>query len=137
IKGVGIVARQEITNPMDDNNLNKFNHNFIELYSGLIKAGVDAKEALEKVNEMIGIADNALSIANQSKQQSTSTQKQLDDLIIYSGTSDAEVIQARGDEPLLKDRLDKSDDKLQRIESVTQKESVKINSDDIDIELNG
>src|SRR5699024_12452221 len=111
IKGVGIVARQEITNPMDDNNLNKFNHNFIELYSGLIKAGVDAKEALEKVNEMIGIADNALNIANQSKQQSTNTQKQLDDLIIHSGTSDAEVIQARAGEPLLKDRLDKSEDR--------------------------
>src|SRR5699024_3441899 len=34
IKGVDIVARKEIKNPMDDNSLNNTNHNFTELYSG-------------------------------------------------------------------------------------------------------
>src|SRR5699024_637336 len=65
-------------------------------------------------------------------QQSTSTQNQLDDLIIHSGTSDAEVIQARMDEKghthnTLKKRIDDSFDEVTSQLAQTER-MVKINS---------
>src|SRR5699024_8305405 len=78
IKGVDIVARKEIKNPMDDNSLNNTNHNFIELY--------------QKSNRMTAILNN---------------------LILESGgTSNLEVVQARGGHRLLSDRLNDLDSRL-------------------------
>ena len=57
----------------------------------------------------IATADGAVVIANTADAKSTTTQQQLDTVIIASGTSDAETIQARGGEPLLYNRLDKVD----------------------------
>lgn len=75
-------------------------------------------EGRVKINNVITDAENAeqnaseaLDKANTSIAQSTSTQEQLDNIIIDSGTSDAEVIQARTDEKgvshaTLKNRID-------------------------------
>jgi len=52
---------------------------------------------------------------NQAIDQANTVQGQLDTIVIASGTSDAEVIQARGDEPLLYNRLDASDAQLAEI----------------------
>ena len=49
---------------------------------------------------------------NQAIDQANTVQGQLDTIVIASGTSDAETIQARGGEPLLYNRLDKSDTQL-------------------------
>ena len=49
---------------------------------------------------------------NEAIDQANTVQGQLDTIIIDSGTSDAETIQARGDEPLLYNRLDKVDTQL-------------------------
>jgi len=60
----------------------------------------------------IATADGAVVIANTADAKSTTTQGQLDTIVIASGTSDAETIQARGGEPLLYNRLDKVDTQL-------------------------
>lgn len=89
----------------------------------LIQKTDTLNQGREKLNEAIKDADkakldagSAVNTSNQAKQiaqtaenKSDYTQQQLDNIIIESGTSDAEVIQARGGEPLLKDRLDKTD----------------------------
>ena len=49
---------------------------------------------------------------NQAIDQANTVQGQLDTIVIASGTSDAETIQARGGEPLLYNRLDKVDAQL-------------------------
>ena len=49
---------------------------------------------------------------NEAIDQANTVQGKLDTIIIDSGTSDAEVIQARGGEPLLYNRLDKVDTQL-------------------------
>src|SRR5699024_6385554 len=78
IKGVDIVARKEIKNPMDDNSLNNTNHNFIELY--------------QMSNRMTAILNN---------------------LILESGgSSNLEVVQARGGRRVLNDRLNDVDSQL-------------------------
>lgn len=51
-------------------------------------------------------ATQALNTANEAKTTADKTQSQLNNIIIDSGTSDAEVIQARGGAPVLNDRLD-------------------------------
>ena len=55
---------------------------------------------------------------NQAIDQANTVQGQLDTIIVESGTSDAETIQARGGEPLLYNRLDKVDTQLADIENV-------------------
>lgn len=63
------------------------------------------------------VANSSVKKADEANQKSDSTQQQLDTLILESGTSDAEVIQARMDSrgqqaPLLKDRLNSIDQDL-------------------------
>jgi len=118
IKGVDIVARKEVKGPITDNALNNINHNFIELYNEFVSAGMNAQEALNKVNQMVGIADNALKVAKQSDSKSDDTQQQLDDIILKDGNDIAEVVQARGGEPLLKDRLNKTDSQLSDVKNL-------------------
>lgn len=106
------MARKDIGTSWDRETRNNMQDNFIELYDEYVGAGMDAKEALDKVNQMLGTAEDALTVARLSDAKSDDTQRQLDDIIIDSGTSDAEVVQARGGEPLLKDRLNKTDVQL-------------------------
>ena len=92
------MARREIDTIWDRTTRNNINDNFIELYNEYTQAGDDAKTALQK--------------AEQALQQAESTQTQLDNIIIESGTSDAEVVQARTNADgtvtytTLKERLD-------------------------------
>jgi len=69
------------------------------------KANSDAETALAK-------SLSAEQIALLSKLMAQQTQQQLDNIILNDGTGNAEVIQARGSEPLLKDRLYKNDMRL-------------------------
>lgn len=67
------------------------------------------------VNDAAGALARSLSaeqISLLSQAMSQQTQNQLDNIIIESGTSDAEVIQARKDYPVLNARLDASDTQL-------------------------
>jgi len=52
---------------------------------------------------------------NEAIDQANTVQDQLDTIVIASGTSDAETIQARGGEALLYNRLDKVDTQLAQI----------------------
>src|SRR5699024_2971756 len=56
--------------------------------------------------------------------KSDATQKQLDDIILKDGNDIAEVVQARGGEPLLKDRLNKTDEQLAETEKENFKSSL-------------
>ena len=56
-------------------------------------------------NEALQKAHDVLSEAQKTNDMNKDVQKQLDDLILNAGVSDAEVVQARGNYPLLKDRL--------------------------------
>jgi len=67
--------------------------------------------AIDNSNEALTKASTAETNAVDAKNMSESTQTQLNNIIIDSGTSDAEVIQARGGEPVLNDRLNKYDEK--------------------------
>lgn len=107
------MARREIGTIWDRKTRNDINENFIELYNEYIGAGLDAKEAKQK-------AEQALNVANQSKQQSQraenkadSVQNQLDQIVI-EGDSSVEAAQARVDTygttyDTLKERLDAND----------------------------
>ena len=56
-------------------------------------------------NEALAMAKKILSDAKKTNDMNKDVQKQIDDLIINAGVSDAEVVQARNSFPLLKDRL--------------------------------
>src|SRR5699024_11660144 len=78
----------------------------------LTKANENASSARSTSNQANSTANNALNVANQADSKADDTQQQLDDIILDDGTGNAEVIQARGGEPLLKDRLNKTDAQL-------------------------
>lgn len=107
-----LLGPYELKGPISDDSLNKTNQMFKELYAEYRNAGLNASEALSKINQMVGTAENALSVARQSNDKSDDTQQQLDNIVLNDGTGNAEVIQARGNEPLLKDRLNKTDSQL-------------------------
>lgn len=99
------------------------------------KAIEQSEQALNTSNDAVGIANGAVNtannavavatnlgneareIANLANSKSDSTQEQLDNIILDSGTSDAEVIQARGGHSLLYERLDSSDSQMADIKS--------------------
>ncbi|UNC91703.1 hypothetical protein [Candidatus Contubernalis alkaliaceticus] len=64
------------------------------------------------------LADSKATIAKNKSEdaefKSNQTQQQLDGIILESGTSDAELVQARGSEPLLYNRLDRVDKKVKQ-----------------------
>lgn len=84
------------------------------------------RQGKDKINEVIDLgnqivvdsanatstSNTALTTANTAKSTADATATQLDTIILESGTSDAETIQARGSEPLLYNRLDKTDAQL-------------------------
>lgn len=67
----------------------------IKLFNGM---GYTYDEALSKAHDV-------LEEAKRTNNMNKNVQKQVDDLILHAGESDAEVIQARGEFPLLKDRI--------------------------------
>jgi hypothetical protein len=70
---------------------------------------LQSEQALTASDNAIDTANNALIIGNTALNNSEDTQQQLDNIIIASGTSDAETIQARGTFPLLYERLNDVD----------------------------
>lgn len=78
----------------------------------LNEAIASANTAVTTASAAQTVAAGAVTTANESKTQSTSVQTQLNTIVIASGTSDAETLQARTDRKgalhtTLKDRLDK------------------------------
>lgn len=106
------MAREEIKAIFNDNELNKLNYNFIELFNKYTAIGMNAKDARQKALEAVAESSQAKAIAKAAEDKSDYTQKQLDNIVINDGEGNAEVIQARGKESLLYKRLDKSDERL-------------------------
>lgn len=79
----------------DRANRNGINDNFQYLFR---EAG--------KVNDALEEAQKALNEANRVNGENKDVQKQIDDLIINNGTSDAEVVQARGEHGILRERFE-------------------------------
>jgi len=67
--------------------------------------------AVDNIDKLDNLNEGRVKL-NEAIDQANTVQGQLDTIIIDSGTSDAEVIQARGGEPLLYNRLDKVDTQL-------------------------
>ena len=72
----------------------------------------DASKAKEDAVRSLAKSLSAEQIAQLAKLATENTQQQLDNIIIESGTSDAETIQARGDYNLLYQRLNASDKRM-------------------------
>lgn len=79
----------------DRANRNGINDNFQYLFQ---QAG--------KVNDAIAQAQKAINEANRVNGLNKDVQKQIDDLIIDNSTSDAEVVQARGEHGILRERFE-------------------------------
>ncbi|KRG11550.1 hypothetical protein ACA29_17075 [Lederbergia galactosidilytica] len=80
-----------------------------------INAAIDhASKAIDNSEQASNASNQAVQIAQSAESKSEYTQQQLDNIIIESGTSDAETIQARGKHSLLYERLDASDTNIQR-----------------------
>lgn len=78
------------------------------IYKGVeyINEAIKASERSEsKSDDAVSTSTSANQTANTALNNSESTQNQLDTVIIESGTSDAEVLQARGPYNVLNDRL--------------------------------
>ncbi|MCP3025421.1 hypothetical protein [Halobacillus sp. A5] len=90
------------------------------------QAKLQSKDAEDKADNAVEVSDEAKSIADdatstaidakstadEALDNSETTQQQLDDIILENGDSEAEVVQARGNEDLLYKRLDKTDEQL-------------------------
>ena len=105
--------------PFDRTFRNDLNENFKTLDGVASAAKADTGAAKQAADSAAQSAQKAQAEATSAKQASElavskadETQSQLDDIIIESGTSDAEVVQARGGEELLYKRLEKSDMEL-------------------------
>src|SRR5699024_11817580 len=59
-------------------------------------------------------AQNILNEAKKTNNMNKDVQRQLDNIILENGNSEAEVVQARGEENLLSKRLDKIDYEVDR-----------------------
>jgi hypothetical protein len=89
--------------------------------AGIVANNANVKSDQAVVQASKAVTDSAAAVvtSNAAKQQSQSaetksdiTQAQLNNIVLASGTSDAETIQARGGEDLLYKRLDKTDAQL-------------------------
>ncbi|WP_211211836.1 hypothetical protein [Salinicoccus albus] len=76
----------------------------IKLFNGM---GYTYDEALSK-------AHSVLSEAKKTNDMNEDVQRQLDEIILENGNSEAEVVQARGGLPLLKDRLNNQEEEVNK-----------------------
>lgn len=104
----------------DRNNLNGINNNWVEIENNNdytnVKIETVNKEIseIEKINEEhIYNANIILNTAQDTNLENKEVQAQLDNLIIESGNANAEVTQAREGHPLLKDRINSVETKLE------------------------
>lgn len=109
-------------------NRNGVNSNFEYLFEGASKIdGIQSKVIsnektigsistdVKTLNNLNVRTESLLTQAQKINNENKSVQSQIDSLILESGTSDAEVIQARGGKPLLKDRLNVYDADISKI----------------------
>ncbi|MDR4936070.1 tail fiber domain-containing protein [Rossellomorea marisflavi] len=108
--------------PFDRTFRNDLNDNFKTLDGVASSAKADtgaAKQSAEKASYSAERAkESAISAKVESEranEKADATQAQLDNIVLENGNSDAEVVQARGSEPLLYQRLDKTDAKLRDV----------------------
>ena len=111
-------------NPLDRNARNDENDNWDIIEGEVRKVGDIARGVDGKANQALKLANQANEKSNIANSKADDTQQQLDDIILDDGTGNAEVIQARGGEPLLKDRLNKTDAQLAETDSFRGKESM-------------
>lgn len=81
----------------------------VKINAALTDANTNANKAKQDAVGALAKSLSAEQIAQLAKLASENTQQQLDDIILKDGNDIAEVVQARGGNPLLKDRLNKSD----------------------------
>jgi hypothetical protein len=97
---------------LDRNFRNDYNANITDIESDVDKSLADSSVAKTTAEQAISQSQNAETVANEANTTSNDVQQQLNTIVIESGTSDAEVLQARGGEPVLNDRLNKVDELL-------------------------
>ncbi|MDW4221611.1 glycosyl hydrolase family 28-related protein [Staphylococcus saprophyticus] len=101
------MARKTIDAFWDRINLLNINENFVELYSDFdftFKLKIQSEETIKK----------AIEVNKENKE----VQDQLNNLVIESGNANAEVSQARGNYPVLNERLRESDYKINNTQRV-------------------
>ena len=90
----------------------------IKLFNGM---GYTYNESLQKAHDILDEAqrksNDILGEAERVNALNENVQQQLNTLIVESGTSDAEVVQARGSYDILVDRLNHYDDELNRYDA--------------------
>ena len=93
------------------------------------KMGYSYEESLKKAHEVLAESTKALLESKKINDKNTDVQKQIDKLILESGTSDAEVIQARSNFDTLNSRVTQSlnnvSDSLSSNKSTYSKENTK------------
>ncbi|TYS91892.1 alanine-zipper protein [Rossellomorea aquimaris] len=97
---------------LDRNFRDDYNANVDDIEVDVDKSLADSSSAKQTADEAKAQSENAEIVANQANATSDDVQQQLNTIVIESGTSDAEVLQARGGEPVLNDRLNKVDTQL-------------------------
>ncbi|MEW4328238.1 polysaccharide deacetylase family protein [Rossellomorea marisflavi] len=90
---------------------NDLNDNFKTLDGVASSAKADTQVAKQAATSAAQSAQQAQQASEEAVTKATTTQAQLDDIILENGQSDAEVVQARGGEPLLYERLNKADER--------------------------
>lgn len=109
------MARRVITNRLNAENNNNHNHNYMELYNqrdeflaNLNMIGNTVDKVKTDTTALLTDTAKTLQEAKNINAANQDVQKQLDTIILENstgGNTDAEVVQARGDYPLLKDRI--------------------------------
>lgn len=118
------MERKIITAIWNSQNLNDINTNFKYLFEGINNAYALTTSVRALQNDMLSVEQSVLDLKNLNvltqetldeakrvNQENLEVQQAIDNLILSDGESDAEVIQARGEFPLLYERLDDLDDR--------------------------
>lgn len=127
------MAQQSIGTNWTRESRNAMESNFDELYASLIGAGKSAAEAERLAKEAVITANKAKEESDRAVAEAQATQRQLDDIVLDDGTGNAEVIQARDGEPLLKDRLNKFDQQI--VSTNQQLADIAINANDFKLQI--
>src|SRR5699024_2770949 len=99
--GVKALERFIVGSIWDRINRNGINSNFDYLFRGV----ATMNNLVIKADATLSKADSVLKYAKKTNDSNIDVQKQIDSLIVSSGTSDAETIQARGNFSTLNNRI--------------------------------
>ncbi|GCA53765.1 hypothetical protein KGO5_06237 [Sinorhizobium sp. KGO-5] len=95
------MTRRTIESLWERRTLNNVNANFTELYN-----------EKDSVSDMKRDIEDVISNAQEINKQNKNVEKALNDLVVEAGTSDAEVVQARGTHQVLNERLNTMDSEI-------------------------